>query len=234
MSILECINLNKSYGSKRVLNAMNIDIPAGKIIGLLGPNGCGKTTLIKLISGLLTPDSGIIKIDGITASPENNALISYLPERTYLNTNMKVCEMLSYFNDFYDDFDMERAYKMLSDLQIDPSTKIRALSKGTREKVQLIMVMSRNTKLYLLDEPIAGVDPACRDYILETIMQNRHPGSTILITTHLIHDIEKALDEFVFFGYGGEIVMSGNCETTRETYKKTIDELFREVFRYVQ
>lgn len=234
MAILECMNLNKSYGSKRVLNAMNISIPAGKIIGLLGPNGCGKTTLIKLISGLLTPDSGFISIDGHPAGADTNSLISYLPERTYLSNNMKVSEMFSYFADFYKDFDMDRAHKMLQDLQIDPSNKIRTLSKGTREKVQLIMVMSRNTRLYLLDEPIAGVDPACRDYILETIMKNRQPDSTILITTHLIHDIEKALDEFVFLGYGGEIVMSGNCENTRNTYNKTIDELFREVFRYVQ
>lgn len=234
MSILECRQLNKSYGSKKVLENMDITVPAGKIIGLLGPNGCGKSTLIKMISGLLVPDSGEIRVDGLPVGIETNSLISYLPERTYLSSGMKVLEFLDYFNEFYSDFDRDRAMKMLIDLKIDPTAKISTLSKGTREKVQLILVMSRNAKLYLLDEPIAGVDPASRDYILQTIIQNYNPDSTVIITTHLIHDIEPILDEFVFLGFGGEIVMCGNAAQTRETYQKTLDEIFREVFKYVR
>ena len=234
MSILECRNLNKRYGSKPVLNNMNVSVPAGKIIGLLGPNGCGKSTLIKLVSGLLVPDSGEIYVDGVAIGHETNQLISYLPERTYLSPGMKVSELIDYFADFYADFDVARANHMLADLKIDPNAHIRTLSKGTREKVQLIMVMSRNTKLYLLDEPIAGVDPASRDYILQTILQNYNPDASIIITTHLIYDIERILDEFVFLGFGGQVVMSGNADDTRAQYGKTLDELFREVFRYVQ
>lgn len=234
MAILECRGLFKSYGSKRVLDNMNVSVPAGKIIGLLGPNGCGKSTLIKMICGLLVPDSGEILVDGIPAGAETNSLISYLPERTYLNPGMKVLNLIDYFKDFYPDFDAERALHMMVDLKIDPNARIRTLSKGTREKVQLIMVMSRNAKLYLLDEPIAGVDPASRDYILQTILQNYNPESSIIITTHLIYDIERVLDEFVFLGFGGQVVMSGNADDTRAQYGKTLDELFREVFRYVQ
>ncbi|MBQ7936863.1 MAG: ABC transporter ATP-binding protein [Clostridia bacterium] len=234
MAILECRGLFKSYGSKRVLDNMNVSVPAGKIIGLLGPNGCGKSTLIKMICGLLVPDSGEILVDGIPAGAETNSLISYLPERTYLNPGMKVLDLIDYFKDFYPDFDAERALHMMVDLKIDPNARIRTLSKGTREKVQLIMVMSRNAKLYLLDEPIAGVDPASRDYILQTILQNYNPESSIIITTHLIYDIERVLDEFVFLGFGGQVVMSGNADDTRAQYGKTLDELFREVFRYVQ
>ncbi len=234
MPILECINLSKGYGQKPVLNNMNVSVPAGKIVGLLGPNGCGKSTLIKLISGLLVPNAGQIYVDGIALGPETNALISYLPERTYLNPDMKITELVEYFMDFYADFDAVRAMQMLEDLKIDPQARIRTLSKGTREKVQLILVMSRNARLYLLDEPIAGVDPASRDYILRTILQNRNADSSIIITTHLIHDIEQVLDEFVFLGFGGQIIMNGNAEDTRAYYGKTLDQLFREVFRYVQ
>ncbi|MBQ8893034.1 MAG: ABC transporter ATP-binding protein [Clostridia bacterium] len=234
MSILECRSLYKNYGNKRVLENMNISVPAGKIIGLLGPNGCGKSTLIKMICGLLVPSSGEIWVDGMPIGPQTNGIISYLPERTYLSNGMKVIDLIDYFCDFYRDFDRKRAMKMLQDLMIDPASRLRTLSKGTREKVQLIMVMARNAKLYLLDEPIAGVDPASRDYILQTILQNYNPEATVIITTHLIHDIERILDEFVFLGFGGEIVMGGNADDIRGQYGKTLDELFREVFKYVQ
>lgn len=234
MAILECRQLSKNYGDKHVLENMNISVPAGKIIGLLGPNGCGKSTLIKMVCGLLVPTSGEIQVDGAPVGPETNNLISYLPERTYLNSGMKVRELIDYFCDFYADFDRARAYMMLRDLKIDPESRLRTLSKGTCEKVQLIMVMSRNAKLYLLDEPIAGVDPASRDYILQTILQNYNPNATVIITTHLIHDIERILDEFVFLGFGGQIVMAGNADDVRGQYGRTLDELFREVFKYVQ
>ncbi len=232
MSVLEVKNLTKSY--KRnfpVLENLNLSIPAGKIVGLLGPNGCGKSTLMKLITGLLQADSGEIFVDGNEVGEKSNALISYLPERTYFNPSMKVDDIISYFEDFYKDFDKERAYKLLNDLQINPQSKLKALSKGTKEKVQLILVMSRNAKLYLLDEPIAGVDPAAREYILSTIVSNYNPEASIIITTHLITDIEQVLDEFVFLGFTGKILMSGNAEEKRNETGKSLDELFKEVFR---
>ena len=244
MNILECKNLTKCYGSKTavnltksykrnkpVLNNLNLELPAGKIIGLLGPNGCGKSTLIKLISGLLQPDSGEILVDGIPVSDKTNALISYLPERTYFNSWMKVEELIMYFEEFYADFNAEKAFKLLYDLKIDPSQKLKSLSKGTKEKVQLILVMSREAKLYLLDEPIAGVDPAARDYILSTIVSNYNPEASIIITTHLITDVEQVLDDFVFLSYGGQILNSGNAEQTRIESGKSLDQLFREVFK---
>lgn len=232
--ILECRNLCKRYGNGNfVLNNLNISVPAGRIIGLLGPNGCGKTTLIKMVCGLLPATSGEILVDGSLPGPESAAKVSYLPERTYFDPSMKVRELLDYFGDFYEDFRRDAAEKMLSDLRIDPEARLKALSKGTREKVQLILVMSRHAKLYLLDEPIAGVDPASRDYILRTILQNFNPDASILITTHLIQDVESVLDEFVFMGYGGSIVACGNADEVREKEGKTLDELFREVFRYV-
>lgn len=235
MAVLECRQLSKSYGgNKMILENMNISIPEGRIIGLLGPNGCGKSTLIKMISGLLVPTSGEIYVAGTPIGPETNGMISYLPERTYFDKSMRIHELIDYFSDFYADFDAGRALQMMSDLQIDPNAKLRTLSKGTQEKVQLIMVMSRNARLYLLDEPIAGVDPASRDYILQTILRNYNTDSSIIITTHLIYDIERVLDEFVFLGFGGQIVMGGNADDTRAQYGKTLDELFREVFRYVQ
>lgn len=232
MNILECKNLTKSYKrNKPVLNNLNLELPAGKIIGLLGPNGCGKSTLIKLISGLLQPDSGEILVDGIPVSDKTNALISYLPERTYFNSWMKVEELIMYFEEFYADFNAEKAFKLLYDLKIDPSQKLKSLSKGTKEKVQLILVMSREAKLYLLDEPIAGVDPAARDYILSTIVSNYNPEASIIITTHLITDVEQVLDDFVFLSYGGQILNSGNAEQTRIESGKSLDQLFREVFK---
>ncbi len=235
MSVLECRQLYKSYGGNiNVLENMNISIPEGKIIGLLGPNGCGKSTLIKMICGLLVPTSGEILVGNTPVGPQTNAMISYLPERTYFNNSMRIKDLIDFFCDFYADFDSSRAFRMLQDLKIAPEARLRTLSKGTREKVQLIMVMSRNARLYLLDEPIAGVDPASRDYILQTILQNYNPSASIIITTHLIYDIERVLDEFVFLGFGGQIVMSGNADDIRGQYGKTLDELFREVFRYVQ
>lgn len=230
--VLECRGISKSYvKGVAVLRDLNVSLQAGKIIGLLGPNGCGKSTLIKLISGLLTPDCGEILVCGENAVEKRNALISYLPERTYFNNSMRVGELIELFKDFYADFDETRALAMLSDMMISTEAKLKELSKGTKEKVQLIMVMSRRAKLYLLDEPIAGVDPAARDYILGTIIKSFDPSASIIITTHLIHDVESVLDEFIFFGYGGQILMSGNAEEARAQNGKSLDELFREVFR---
>lgn len=232
MNILECKCLTKSYKKNfPVLYNFNINIPAGKIIGLLGPNGCGKSTLMKLISGLLQADSGEITVAGNPVGEKSKALISYLPERTYFSSNMKVEELVDYFEDFYEDFDTARAYRLLADLAIDPKANLKSLSKGTKEKVQLILVMSRDAKLYLLDEPIAGVDPAAREYILSTIVSNYNPEATIIITTHLITDVEQVLDDFVFLGYGGRILRAGNAEEARNESGKSLDELFKEVFR---
>lgn len=232
MNILECRDVCKSYKKNvPVLYNFNIDIPAGKIVGLLGPNGCGKSTLMKLLSGLLQADSGEILISGNPVGEKSKALISYLPERTYFSSNMKVKELVDYFEDFYSDFDTQRAYKLFADLAIDPEASLKALSKGTKEKVQLILVMSRNAKLYLLDEPIAGVDPAAREYILSTIVSNYNPDATIIITTHLITDVEQVLDDFVFLGFGGRVLLAGNAEEARNESGKSLDELFKEVFR---
>ena len=232
MNILECKNLTKCYKKNvPVLKDLNLEIPAGRIIGLLGPNGCGKSTLIKLISGLLQPNSGEIIIGGYPVGEKSNAIISYLPERTYFNSSMKVDELVKFFDDFYEDFDKERAYGLLRDLNIDIKANLKTLSKGTKEKVQLILVMSRNAKLYLLDEPIAGVDPAAREYILSTIVSNYNPDATIIITTHLITDVEQVLDDFFFISYGGQILLSGNAEETRNMSGKSLDQLFKEVFR---
>ena len=232
MNILECKNLTKSYRKGvRVLDNLNLEIPAGKIVGLLGPNGCGKSTLIKLVSVLLQADSGEITVGGVPVGEQSKALISYLPERTYFNSWMKVEELIMYFEEFYADFDTERAFKLLYDLGIDPKAKLKSLSKGTKEKVQLILVMSRNAKLYLLDEPIAGVDPAAREYILSTIVSNYNPEASIIITTHLITDVEQVLDDFYFLSFGGRILKSGNAEEARNESGQSLDMLFREVFR---
>ena len=231
-TILTCTNLNKRYSSnKKVLNNFSCEIPGGKIIGLLGPNGCGKSTFMKLVCGLLSPDSGEITVCGEPRSEKTNAYISYLPERTYFNSWMRVDQLIKYFAEFYEDFDEALARQMMADLDISTKAKLRTLSKGTKEKVQLILVMARRAKLYLLDEPIAGVDPAARDYILATIIGNYNPEATVIITTHLIHDIEPVLDEFAFMGYGGEILLSGVADDVRAERGKSLDELFREVFR---
>ncbi len=227
--LLSCRNLCKKY-SFPVLSDLNIDLPSGRIIGLLGPNGCGKSTFMKLVSGLLVPDSGEIYVCGEPRSEKTNAHISYLPERTYLNNSMKVEELIAYFSDFYEDFDATVARNMLSDLGINTSAGLKTLSKGTKEKVQLIMVMARRARLYLLDEPIAGVDPAARDYILKTIIGSYNTEASVVITTHLIHDIEPVLDDFVFMGFGGSILMSGCADEARAEHGRSLDEIFKEVF----
>ena len=232
MAILECKNLYKAYKKGNfVLHNMNIEIPAGKVVGLLGPNGCGKSTLIKMIAGVLVPTAGEIFVDGMPVGDQTKALVSYLPERTYFNSWMRVGELVDYFHEFYADFDHVRAHNLLRDLGIDANAKLKTLSKGTKEKVQLILVMSRNAKLYLLDEPIAGVDPAAREYILSTIVSNYNPDATIIITTHLITDVEQVLDEFFFVSYGGKILKSGNADEARAESGLSLDELFKEVFR---
>ena len=233
--ILDCKSLYKSYKKGiPVLENFNLTLSSGKIVGLLGPNGCGKSTLIKLICGLLSPDRGEIEICGHPRSEKTNSFVSYLPERTYFNEWMRVDELVNYFHEFYEDFDTSLAYKMLSELSIQSSAKLKTLSKGTKEKVQLIMVMARRAKLYLLDEPIAGVDPAARDYILHTIIGNYNPDATVVITTHLIYDIEPVLDEFYFMNKGGNILLSGSADEVRTERGKSLDELFREVFRCSQ
>jgi len=228
--ILECRHLYKKYAEKNALNDFTISFPRGKVIGLLGPNGSGKTTLIKLASGLLQPTSGDVLINGIAPCTQTKAVVSYLPERPYFNSWMTVKGCIDFFADFYADFDTERAYKMLASLQVDPEAKLKTLSKGTKEKVQLILVMARNAELFLLDEPIAGVDPAARDYILDTIIANRNPDSTVIISTHLIADIEKVLDEFVFI-HAGIPIRYNSVENLHAATGKSVDELFREVFR---
>ncbi|MBQ7344029.1 MAG: ABC transporter ATP-binding protein [Clostridia bacterium] len=230
--VLKCENLCKAYKpGKPVLRNFDLTIEPGRIVGLLGPNGCGKSTFLKLVSGLLVPDGGKIEICGEERSENSNAYISLLPERTYFDSRSRVNELISLFSDFYEDFDSEVACKMLNDLHIPLDAKLKTLSKGMKEKVQLIMVMSRKTRLYLLDEPIGGVDPASREYILNTIITNYNPEASIIITTHLIADIEPVLDDFAFMTYGGEIVRMGNADTVREATGKTLDELFREEFR---
>lgn len=229
--ILVCEKLTKSYKrGKPVLRELEFVVQPGKIVGLLGPNGCGKSTLLKLVAGLLQQDSGKILVCGEERSEKSNAYISFLPERPYFSSSMTVNAMMDYFGDFYEDFDRELALTMLSDLGIDPKARMRTLSKGTKEKVQLILVMARRAKLYLLDEPIGGVDPAARDYILKTIIGNYNPEASVIITTHLIADVESVLDDFAFVD-GGKIAMSGNADEAREAHGKTLDELFREVFR---
>lgn len=229
--ILICEKLSKGYKKGVVvLDELDFCVEPGKIVGLLGPNGCGKSTLLKLISGLLTPDSGSITVCGQERSEQSNAVISFLPERPYFSSGMTVNAMLDYFEDFYEDFDRSLATVMLKDLEIDPTARMRTLSKGTKEKVQLILVMARRAKLYLLDEPIGGVDPAARDYILKTIIGNYNPEASVIITTHLIADVESVLDDFAFVDKG-KIAMYGNADQTREQHGTSLDELFREVFR---
>lgn len=228
--ILECKGLTKKYGSLEALSNVDLTLEPGRIVGLLGPNGSGKSTLIKLINGILTPNAGTILIDGKPVGTETKKIVSYLPERTYLNNWMKVCDIIDYFNDFYEDFDRNKAYEMLQRLNINPSMRLRTLSKGTKEKVQLILVMSRNAKLYVLDEPIGGVDPAARDYILNTILSNYNETGTILISTHLISDIEQILDDIVLIKQG-KILQSTSVDEIRDKNGMSVDQLFREVFK---
>ena len=212
--IVQCIGLTKSSGGKLALNQIYLNLERGRIIGLLGPNGSGKSTLIKLMNGLLKPSAGEILIDGQRPGTDSKAKISYLPERTYLPGGMKVIEVVQYFQDFYADFRVERAYDMLSRLQIPPNERLKNLSKGMKEKVQLVLVMSRDAQLYVLDEPIAGVDPASRDYILHTVLNNYNRNATILLSTHLIFDVERILDEVVFIKYGN-IILQAPAEQIR-------------------
>lgn len=232
MSLLECRGLTKAYKKgKNVLENFDLTIDSGRIVGLLGPNGCGKSTLMKLIAGLLVPNAGEITVGGEPIGERSKALVSYLPERTYFSPQMRVSELVDYFADFYTDFDRERAYELFGKLSIDTAAKLKTLSKGTKEKVQLILVMSRRAALYLLDEPIAGVDPAAREYILSTIVSNYSEDSTIIITTHLITDVEQVLDDYVFLSQDGKIMASGSVEEARMESGKSLDEVFREVFR---
>lgn len=230
--ILECHNLTKCYdhAGKIGLKQVDLILGRGKIFGLLGPNGSGKTTLIKLIVGLLTPQSGELYVAGYRVGPLSKRVVSYLPELTYLNMNQKVKQLLDYFEDFYVDFNRERAEYMLDRLGISPEDRLKTMSKGTKEKVQLILVMSRDAEMYVLDEPIGGVDPAARDYILETILANRNPNSSVILSTHLIHDIESVLDEVVMIK-NGEIKLVATVEEIKARHGCTVDELFREVFK---
>lgn len=230
MSIVEIKGVTKTFGRKEALKNVNLSIEKGKIIGLLGSNGSGKTTLIKLINDLLVPTKGDVLINGNKPGIESKKVISYLPERTYLSTNMRVKEVMNYFMDFYADFDIEKAHKLLKDLDINENDKLKTMSKGTKEKVQLILVMSRKADLYILDEPIGGVDPAARDYILDTILTNFNKDASVLISTHLISDIERVLDDVIFISKG-EIVENTSADELRDKHGKSIDEIFREEFR---
>lgn len=229
-TVLQTYGLTKQYGSHTALDGLTLQLPQGKIIGLLGPNGSGKTTLLKICAGILTPTAGQIAICGQSVGVATKSLVSYLPDRTYLSNGQKVRQQLDFFEDFYEDFDRARAEQMLSALNIDVNKRFGTLSKGNKEKVQLVLVMSRRAKLYLLDEPIGGVDPAARDYILNTIITNYDPTATVLISTHLIADVEPVLDAFLFL-HQGRLVCSGSVDEVREKDGKTLDELFREVFR---
>ena len=227
--VVQCMGLTKTYGRKIALNQVYLNLERGRIIGLLGPNGSGKTTLIKIMNGLLKPTAGEVLINGQRPGIDTKLRISYLPERTYLQPGMKVLELVQYFQDFYPDFRVDRAFDMLARLQIPPQERLKNLSKGTKEKVQLIMVMSRQAQLYLLDEPIAGVDPAARDYILKTIITNYNPEATMIVSTHLISDIENILDEVIFIR-DGRIMLQDTMESIRERKGKSVDAYFREVF----
>jgi len=228
--VLQTQALTKRFGSTTALNNVNITLMPGRIVGLLGPNGSGKTTLIKVASGLLAPSEGQIWINGLKPGPETKKLVSYLPDRTYFDNWMKVTDCVALFADFYQDFDRTKATEMLKALGIDPNRKFKTLSKGTQEKVQLALVMSRKAQLYLLDEPIGGVDPAARDFILETIIRNYNENGTVVISTHLIYDVERILDDVVFL-WGGFVERVANVDVMREQTGKSVNEVFREVFR---
>ena len=230
MSLIEIINLSKSFDKKVILEDINIKIKSGKIYGLLGKNGAGKTTLIKLINDLLVPTSGEILVNGKPVGVDSKKIISFLPERTYLNKQMKVFEAINYFEDFYEDFDSDKARKLIEDLDLDVNQKLSKMSKGMQEKVQLVLVMSRNADLYILDEPLGGVDPATRDYILDTILSNFSEHASVIISTHLISDIEKILDEVIFIDKG-KVVLQSDADKLRKKENSSIDELFRRMFK---
>ena len=228
--LLVCENLSKNYGGKPALKNVNLEIQSGRIVGLLGPNGSGKTTLIKTANGLLTPSSGRILINGMVPGVETKKIVSYLPDESFLNSWMTVEQIVKMFSDFYADFRTELAYKMLENLGIETSARLKTLSKGNKEKVCLILVMSRNALLYILDEPIAGVDPATRDYVIRTIINNYNPEASVVISTHLISDIEQVLDDVIFL-QNGEITLTKTVDEIREENGKSVDEMFREVFK---
>lgn len=228
--LLQFRHVTKKYKNKVAIDDLTLNLPAGKIIGLLGPNGSGKTTLIKLINGLLQPNSGEIVIDGYRPSVDTKKIISYLPDTSYLTEEMKIKDALSFFEDFYQDFSREKAERLLDDLDLDPNERLRNLSKGNKEKTQLVLVMSRQAKLYILDEPIGGVDPAARDYILRTIINNYSKEASVIISTHLIADIEPILDEVLFLK-NGKVILQGNIDDIREEYSESIDSLFREKYK---
>lgn len=230
MELVECRGLCKEFGRKKVLDGVNITVPRGKIVGLLGKNGTGKSTLIKLINDLLTPTAGEIFINGLPVGVESKRVISYLPERIALDKRMSVNSVIEYYRDFYDNFDEDKARRLLSDLGLDPSQKLSKMSKGMQEKVQLVLVMSRKAELYILDEPMGGVDPATRDYILDTILTNFDEGASVIISTHLISDIERILDEVIMID-DGRIVLAGPSDELREREGGSIDDIFRRMFR---
>ncbi len=230
MELVKCNNLCKEFDNKQILNNINLTIPKGKIIGLLGKNGMGKTTLIKLINDLLTPTSGEVLINGEKPGINSKKVISYLPERTYLDKSMKISQILTFFEEFYDDFNKERAIKLLKDLDLDINSKVNKMSKGMQEKLQLILVMSRDAELYILDEPLGGVDPATRDYILDTILSNFSDGASVIISTHLISDIERILDEVIFIDKG-KIILTSSADELRTKENASIDEIFRRCFK---
>ena len=231
--LIQCQDLHKRYGRKEALCGVNLRLESGKIVGLLGPNGSGKTTLIKILNGLLKPDQGMVTIDGEEPGIHTKSVISYLPDKPYFADWMKITDLLELFEDFYEDFDRARAEKMCQELGIDTKLKMKTLSKGNKEKVQLVLVMSRQAKLYLLDEPIAGVDPAARDFILSTILNYYNPDGTVLISTHLIADVERVLDEFIFLSQG-KVIRQGSTDEVREETGTSLDELFREVFKCLE
>ena len=233
MALLECRQLTKNYGGVLALDRVDLTVEAGRIVGLLGPNGSGKTTLIKIANGLLVPTSGTLTIAGMAPGPDTKAIVSYLPERTYLSDWMNVVQLLDIFCDFYPDFDRSTAEHMLTALEISPRLRIKQMSKGTREKVQLILVMSRKARLYLLDEPIGGVDPATRDYIIRTILTNYNEQASVVISTHLIADVENVLDDVIFINKG-RVALQSSVDQIREEKGCSVDELFREVFRYAE
>jgi ABC-2 type transport system ATP-binding protein len=230
MELVKCHNLCKKFDDKEILKNVNLTIPNGKIIGLLGKNGMGKTTLIKLINDLLTPTSGEIFIKGEKPGVNSKKIISYLPERTYLDKNMQVSQILTMFEEFYENFNKEKAIKLLKDLNLDINKQVSKMSKGMQEKLQLILVMSREAELYILDEPLGGIDPATRDYILDTILANFNENASIIISTHLISDIERILDEVIFID-NGQIVLTSSADKLRKKEKASIDEVFRRKFK---
>ena len=230
MNLLELKELEKSYGNKKVLDNINLTIPRGKIIGLLGKNGTGKSTLIKIINDLLTASGGKVLVNGKEIGIESKKIISYLPERTFLDKSMTVDKVIRYYEEFYENFDAQKARRLLADLQLDTKQKLSKMSKGMQEKVQLVLVMSRSAELYILDEPLGGVDPATRDYILDTILSNFSDGASVIISTHLISDIERILDEVIFIN-DGKIVLTADCDELRNRENGSIDEIFRRMFK---